>query len=230
MKLFEFIKWKIWDMRMAKLDAEQGIVRFKEYGVRMYTGIQGSGKTASMVEQLDRWREQYPDALIITNFEYTHADYLMSSLNDLLKYDNGDKGIIYAIDELQNEFSCASSKDFPENLLGAITMQRKRRVAILATSQVFQRVAKPLREQCYEVVECKTFAERWTRSKCYDAYQYTKFMDANNKDRAKRKVSTKWTHSFVQSNEFRRHYDTYSVIRRMSRQGFTDKQWYEIPR
>ena len=53
-----------------------------------------------------------------TNIAYKYQTAPLESLNDLLKYRNG--GIIYALDEIQNEFSFAVSKDFPETLLSEI--------------------------------------------------------------------------------------------------------------
>ena len=95
----------------------------------------------------------------------------------MLKYRNGDDGVIFAIDEIQNEFSSAVSKDFLETLLSEITMQRKQKITILSSSQVFTRVAKALREQYYDVMECRTFFGRWTRIKCYDADDYCSVID-----------------------------------------------------
>lgn len=228
-KYRDFVYWKKIDFTRARADKRIGKVNFDLYGLCLYTGKQGSGKTASLVHELDEIHEKYPKCMIVTNFEYKHADFIMASLNDLLTIRNGEDGVVFGIDEIQNEFSSSASKDFPENLLSVITMQRKQRIKILATSQVFGRVAKPLREQCYEVCECRTFFGRWTRARCYDIDDYMLFYESNNKDRKKRKISAKWKKSFVQSDDFRSHYDTYSVIKRMSRQGFTDKQWYELP-
>ena len=47
----------------------------------------------------------------------------------------------------------------------------------MATSQVFTRVSKPLREQTYEVVECYTVLGRWTFQKCFDADDYNAMVD-----------------------------------------------------
>lgn len=71
-----------------------------------------------------------------TNFAYKYQNAPLESLNDLLKYRNDDDGVIFAIDEIQNEFSSATSKDFPETLLSEITMQRKHKITILSSSQV----------------------------------------------------------------------------------------------
>lgn len=220
--LWQFCGWKIKDIKYARSDMRLGIKRFKEYGLKIYTGRQGSGKTVSMVNRLNELHEEYPDALICTNFTYRHGTDRLESLNDLITIRNGTDGVIFAIDEIQNEFSSNTSKDFPETLLSTITMQRKQSVVILATSQVFTRVSKPLREQCFEVIECSTFGGRWTRQRCYDADDYNYMIDQTDPQK-KYKVRRKSKSSFVQSDDLRRCYDTLEVIQRLSRQGFASK-------
>lgn len=220
--LWQFCVWKIKDIKYAKADMRLGIKRFKEYGLKIYTGRQGSGKTVSMVNRLNELHEEYPDALICTNFTYRYGTDRLESLNDLLTIRNGDAGVIFAIDEIQNEFSSNTSKDFPESLLSTITMQRKQNIVILATSQVFTRVSKPLREQCFEVIECHTFGGRWTRQRCYDADDYNYMIDQTDPQK-KYKVRRKWKSSFIQTDDIRNCYDTLEVIQRLSRQGFVSK-------
>ena len=173
---------------------------------------------------LERYRKRYPRAKIYTNFCYKHQTAPLTSLNDLLNpsLKNGTDGVIFAIDEIQNEFSCANSKDFPETLLSQITQQRKQRVCILATSQVFTRVAKPLREQCFVVVLCQTFFSRYTRLKYYDADDYIEYAD-NPSSEKKRKLHKKQLQTFVQTDELRDLYNSYELIERLNRTGFAPK-------
>lgn len=217
-----FIRWKLVDIRRALSDKKKGVSNFRPFGLKMFCGRQGCGKTMSMVWYLDMLRRKYPKALIYTNFSYRHQTGSLESLNDLLVYRNGEDGIIFAIDEIQNEFSSAVSKDFPETLLSEITMQRKQKMTILATSQVFSRVAKPLREQCYEVLDCRTFFGRWTAVKCYDAEDYCSIIDCYNAEK-KFKLPKKWKRSFIQTDSLRDSYDTYEKVKRLSRQGFAEK-------
>lgn len=118
-----------------------------------------------MVEYLDRMTELYPDAIVVTNFNYVKQDMSFTSWRQFTEVRNGLDGVIFAIDELQNEYNSNNWKDFPEDLLSVVTMQRKQRIKIVATSQVFTRVVKQLREQCYEVVECKTLLRSLDTSK-----------------------------------------------------------------
>lgn len=187
---------------------------FREYGLTLYCGKQGAGKTVAMTEYLERMRQQYPEALIITNYNYIHQDGELHSWEQLLTLRNGQKGVIFAIDEIQNEYSSESWKNFPEGLLAEITQQRKQRIKIVGTSQVFTRVVKQLREQTFEVVDCRTIAGRWTWLKAFDAEEYNCVCD---NPEAKMKLKRVWRRNFVQTKKLRDLYDSYAKIERMQK-------------
>lgn len=201
MTLFYFVK----DIRQPR--------GFDEFGLTMYCGRQGAGKTVAMTEYLIRMKQKYPNALILTNYNFVGQDMPMTDWKDFFNVRNGTDGVIFAIDEIQNEFSSTAWKNFPESLLSEITQQRKQRVKIVASSQVFTRVVKPLREQCNEVVECRTFLKRWTFMKCFDAVEYN---DAIDSITLKKKRTRLWTKSFVQDAYLREMYDTYEKIKKMA--------------
>lgn len=200
--------------------------KFKPYGLYMFCGQQGAGKTMGLTYTLERLRKRYPLCRIYTNMGYIYEDGPLESLNDLLdksKY-NGEYGTIFVLDELQNEFSSSASKNFPESLLQVVTMQRKQKILILSTSQVFTRVAKPLREQCFNVIECFTFLGRYTRLKWYNADVYNDYIDNPSMDKKKKLTfQKKKKECFVQSDYLRGCYDSYQLIERLSRQGFAPK-------
>lgn len=179
------------------------------------------GKTISMVEYLDKMKQLYPNCIVVTNFNYIKQDMPFTSWRQFTEVRNGLDGVIFAIDELQNEYNSNNWKDFPEELLSVVTMQRKQRIKIVATSQVFTRVVKQLREQCYEVVECKTFFGRWTKQKCYDADDYNYIIDNPTPER-RFKTRKKWKYSFVQSNNVRNLFDSYAVV-----ESVKDKEYIE---
>lgn len=221
-RLFLFLRltWK--DKKAELVLAKKGIKVFHPFGLTMFVGPQGSGKTISMVEYVLSLKKEYPNCKLYANFTIEGQDGHLRSLNDLLKIRNGEDGIIFCIDEIQNEFSTMASRNFPETLLSTLTMQRKQRIHIVASSQVFTRVAKPIREQCFVVVECRTFWNRWTRNRAYYADEYNSIIDSNSLDK-KRKLRKVWKKSYIQTDELRAMYDTYEVVKRMSRQGFADK-------
>lgn len=194
---------------------------FEEYGVTMFCGRQGAGKTIAMTEYLERMRKKYPNVMILTNYGYKNETRPFFDWKDFFEVRNGVDGVIFAIDEIQNEFSSSSWRNFPESLLSEITQQRKQRVKIVCTSQIFTRVAKPLREQCMEVVECFTIAGRWTFTKGYDAVDYNRAIDSPNIRANIRKL---FFRSFIQDEYLRSLYDTYSKIERISQKEFLSRQ------
>lgn len=212
-KLVEFLKWVLIDIYRA---IKYGL-NFREFGLTLYCGRQGGGKSVSIVEYLERMRVKYPKALIITNFGYEHQTQPMNTWRDLLCIRNGLDGVIFAIDEIQNEYNSNDWKDFPEDLLKEITQQRKQRIKIVASSQVYNRVVKQLREQCFEVVECRTLLGRWTFQRCFDAEDYNSVID--NPDKKKR-LHRKWRYNFVQNDAIRLLFDSYKKIESMRNKEF----------
>lgn len=216
--LIDLMRWLVYDLLWTIINGKV----FKPYGLTCFVGRQGGGKTISMVEYLDRMTELYPDAIVVTNFNYIKQDMPFTSWRQFTEVRNGLDGVIFAIDELQNEYNSNNWKDFPEDLLSVVTMQRKQRIKIVATSQVFTRVVKQLREQCYEVVECKTFFGRWTKQKCYDADDYNYIIDKPTPER-KFKTRKKWKYSFVQNNKVRNLFDSYAVVESMKQKEYIDR-------
>lgn len=91
--------------------------------------------------------------------------------------------------------------------MSQISQQRKQRVHIVCTSQVFGRMAKPLREQFNTVVRCRNY---------FSSFQLNKFMDNQNVevDLNTMKINGKVDHVqfFVHSPKDYEAYDTYYVI------------------
>jgi len=217
-KLFSFLRWMIVDHADA---AKKGYV-FEEYGFTIFCGRQGAGKTVSMVEYLNRMRRKYPNCIIVTNFSYRYGNEQMTDWKQFFEIRNGTDGVIFAIDEIHSEYSNASWKDFPEALLSEISQQRKQRIKIVATSQQYSRVAKPIREQCFSVVQCKTLLRRWTFCKEYDALDYDLYLSANV---ASKKARFRWFRrwSYVQSPSLRECFDTYEKIERLKKMEFEER-------
>lgn len=70
---------------------------------------------------------------------------------------NGMEGVLYLIDEIHLEFNSLESKNIPIEIMVEVSQQRKQRKHIVGTSQVYMRLAKPLREQIDTVVICKNY-------------------------------------------------------------------------
>lgn len=213
-KGYDLFRWKLVDYH-RRLSCS--FKRFPEFGFSVLVGKQGAGKTIALVDYLERMRELYPECLIVTNFKYDHAHHRMTDWRDFFEIRNGEKGVIFAIDEIHSEYDSSNWRDFPESLLSEISQQRKQCIKIVATSQVFLRLAKPMREQTFSVIECKTFMKRLTRCKEYDAFEYGMLDTLYN---VGKKIKPIRSYSFVQSDYLRNCYDTYEKIERLSREQF----------
>ena len=92
----------------------------------------------------------------------------------------------------------------------------------MTTSQVFTRVQKPLREQCYRAIECRTYFNRYTTCRHYDGIEYAEAFDRSDDFKFKHRKRIEY-HSFVQTNDLRNLFDSYKLIERLSRDGFVTK-------
>ena len=218
-KLGKFIYYKFQDVRVMLKYGR----KFKEYGVTLYVGEQGSGKSIAVTEELERLRKLYPKALIITNYGYVHQTQEFTDWKDFFDIRNGEDGVIFAIDEIQNEFNSKAWKEFPEELLSEITQQRKQKVKILATAQVWEDVVVQLRRQTLFVCECSTIAERWTFVRCYKKRVYNRAMQLAE-GTENRKIPYLWKRSFIQDENIRDLYDTEKKIERLKRTEFMSRK------
>lgn len=213
-KLLEFLFFKCRDLNhYFKRDKK----RFDLFGLSIYAGMQGEGKTVSLVEQLEFIRSKYPHVTICTNFGYQRQDFPLKGWDFIVETDFKiayPDGIVFAIDEIQNEFNVYETRNFNMDLLWKITQQRKSGVKIYGTSQHFTRVTKPLRQQTFEVIECRTILGRWTFQRAFDAQEYDALVDSPLQ---LKKLSRKWRKNFVQTDKLRKLYESYAIIDRLKR-------------
>lgn len=93
----------------------------------------------------------------ITIFQDIKIVIEYDGLNCIKYLSNGEQGVLYLIDEIHLEFNSLESKNIPIEIMVEVSQQRKQRKHIVGTSQVFMRLAKPLREQIDTVVLCKNY-------------------------------------------------------------------------
>ena len=131
---------------------------FPYQGIWLFSGSQGAGKTLLLMECVKLMHKQYPEALIVSNISIFGIPCVpYRDITDFEKYNNGSKGIIFVIDEIQTLYSSLESSKMPVSHLTVWSQNRKNRRVILGTSQRFTRVAKGIREQCTYNYECKRF-------------------------------------------------------------------------
>lgn len=134
---------------------------FRPDGLIVFVGSQGSGKTLSAVNYVYNLKKLYPKSIIVTNLELTDFPFdnekvfLFKEAKDLTRFKNGLEGVIFLIDEIQLYFNSLGSKNIDIDVMTQISQQRKQRIHIVCTSQVFGRMSKQLREQFDTVIYCE---------------------------------------------------------------------------
>lgn len=154
-------KHLFWTLRYKLLFARNNPDYFYPAGIWVFCGPQGSGKTLSMVQTLKRMLKEYPKAMVVSNLQIYGLDVPIipfESYEQLLNLSNDVNGIIFVLDEIHVLWNSLESKDIPISEMATFCQMRKDRRVILGTSQVYSRIAKPIREQLQYVIECRNFA------------------------------------------------------------------------
>lgn len=146
-------------------------------------------------------------------FPFINAD-------DLQRYKNGQEGVIFLIDEIHVYFNSLQSKNINMDVMTLISQQRKQRIHIVATCQVFGRMAKPLREQFSNVVLCKSYFNVFQRNQLIDR-DSIQGEESTGTNLTGEVIKNFW---FVRSPDMFKRYDTYAVIENKELSVSTDKQ------
>lgn len=186
---FLYKKWRIWN----------------GYGLNIYIGLFGHGKTLSAVHEIYRVAKRYPYVHILTNVPLPALDQerveMLTSYKQIV--DCQENTLIF-IDEISTLFNSRAYKDFPMDLLFQVLQCRKNRKQLIATAQRFGHVDKLMRDITDYVIDTNKYW-RLQSNKFYDAWDYE---NAMNRDLIKCKKSRWW---FVRNKDYE-HYDTRQLI------------------
>lgn len=134
---------------------------FYPAGIWVFCGPQGSGKTLSAVQTLDKLVRKYPKCRVISNVDVSLSDgHLVEPFVDygqLSSETNGTRGIVFFLDEVHVLWNSLESKNIPVSEMACFCQMRKDRRVIIGTSQVYARIAKPIREQLQYVITCQNY-------------------------------------------------------------------------
>lgn len=136
---------------------------------------------------------------------------------DTLKYvNNGEYGVVFFIDELHLELNSLESKNIDISVMVEISQQRKQRKHIVGTSQIFMRLAKPLREQIKDIVLCQNY---------FNFFQFNKVIDGETSTESNGKlhadVKKRWF--FFHTPDLYQEYDTFAKMKRYN------NEWQGVP-
>ena len=207
--LYRYIKHKEWK-------------QFKGFGVHIYVGLFGKGKTISMVKKAYDIAAAYPDVQILTNIKLKNfpAHTVIKPLVNYKDIIEAPGNTLILLDEISSILNSRrwDKEGVPPALLGQIMQIRKQRKMILATAQRFMHVDKLVRDITHTVRDCNTMLGRWTFVTYYDAYEY------ENQNAMKPAIPIAFD-DYIQTDALRESYDTYELIDSMKKEDFlTDRE------
>lgn len=183
------------------------------YGVYMFVGEVGEGKTLSAVNMIEEEVAKNPEVKVYTNFHYKYQDGEINHWTDMLEVPSFS---IIALDEIQNTFDQRSWQSFPPQIVELLTQNRKwgsreegrpPGVRLIMTTQDYENTDVFIRRLCNYVIQCRAFFKG--RMIVNTMYRRKVYEQSETK---RRNAGRKW---FVGSDELRESYDTYRILESM---------------
>lgn len=185
---------------------------FDPSGLMIFCGPQGSGKTLSAVKYCKELVQKYPDCIFCSNVAIDGVDTIpYNGIDSLFNLSNGYNGVLYLIDEIHLEFNSLESRNISIEEMIEFSQQRKQRKHIVGTSQVYMRLAKPLREQIKDVVLCNNL---------FNLIQHNQLVDGENavEENGKFKSRVVKNYWWFHTPELYGSYDTYAKMQRYKKE------------
>jgi hypothetical protein len=193
---------------------------FFGWGIHLYTGRFGSGKTITMCQYAYKLCVKYPQLSILTNLnldnfpEHTRILHLNHAIDIL----NAPRDTLVLIDEIGTIFNSrdfsSGQKSVPKSLFQHLCQCRKRNMVILGTVQKYNLLDKQIRDISADVNVCVPFLSHpYTRSVkvyTYDVDEYDMYM--SNRMYNPLCLSKKM---YIQTNLYRNLYNTEQLIDNM---------------
>ena len=213
-----FLTYEIYDHLIGAYFNYSSI--FQGWGIHLYTGKFGTGKTSTLVQIAYNYCLKYPQLSVLTNIKLQNFPKYTKilPLNTALDILNAPANCLVIIDEIGTIFN---SRDFsggkravPKPLFQHLCQCRKRKMMILATVQRFNLLDKQIRDITATVSTCRAvFRHPYTRLikvKTYDIDEYEAYTE--NKSYMPKKL---YSRLYLQTNQARQLYDTSQLVDNM---------------
>lgn len=179
--------------------------RFDDFGIIIFYGEQGSGKTMSVVHYAQKLYCKYPSALIGSNFNLLFQDFKVKSLKDIVR-NTTNRPVIFCIDELNRWAHSRNWRDTDMDTLYELCYNRKNKRVILTTAQSISQIDKQIRIQAN--------AGEFRRCYCFGGFIHLvlRFKPKFNSEGVLERKLFRGFYMFLQDEELRYCYDTLMCI------------------
>lgn len=211
-QLPKFLIYYIWDKILYIKNKEWR--QFKGFGLHIYVGLFGAGKTTAMVKDAYCLACRYKDMNILTNLELTNFPK-HTKISKLVHYKqivDCEPNTLILIDEISSIFNSRDWKKggIPATLLSHLLQVRKQRKMMFATAQRWKHVDKLIRDITFSVRQCKTICKRWTWVHYFDA------IDVEEENAMKPAIPTDIS-AFIMTNKIRNLFNTDELIEKLNK-------------
>ena len=185
---------------------------FNYYGIDMFIGMFGHGKTLSMTHKAWMIYKRFgKSVLFLSNYKLIGIPYVeLTNFSQIVELGKENeelqryKGIVVLIDEIEDVLSHRNYASFPLQMLNTLTQQRKLHVYIMCSAQRFFMVDKLFRSITTHAIDCNKYW-RLQHMVYYDAWDYENAMNSQ----LLRPIANLWW--FVRDKDFEC-YDTTQLI------------------
>lgn len=190
---------------------------FDEFGIVIFYGPQGCGKTMAVTQYAQQLYCKYPSSKIGSNYDLMIQDFKITDWKSLLLEKNDDENgnhlpIIFCFDEVNQWAFSRDWQSMPKNALAEMAFQRKNKRVILGTAQSIGQIDRQIRIQCAsgEYRRCFTFFDFLT--------VVVRFKPQFDEEGNARKKVFKGVYAFLQDETLRYLYDTNKTIERLAKE------------
>lgn len=207
--IFTYIKYKKWK-------------EFNLFGIDMFIGMFGHGKTLSMTHRARLIYSKFGDSIrFISNYELVGIPYIeLINFNQLVDLGEEDQdkyqGTVVLIDEIENLLNNRNFSKFPLALLHMLTQQRKKKVYIMCSAQRYFTVDKMFRILTHNVFNCNKYW-RFQHVEVFDAWDLENAMNFRDIKR----IGNIWW--FVKNQDYNS-YNTDQMIKKGSAENFISNE------
>ena len=209
----------LWVQDKIKWYLAHGWTTFEGWGLHLYVGAFGAGKTSTLVHDAYSICKAYPSVSVLSNFalynfpEHTKI-YPLRTVQDILNAPNNTLVLIDEIGTVFNSRDFMGGKGVPKILFQHICQCRKRHLQILATTQRWNFLDKQLRDITATVTSTRVFAKhpfsRMATCRTYYADDYN--LAYTNPVYQPVVIGT---HVYIQTDALRNRYDTTELVKTM---------------
>lgn len=203
--LFNFIRNREWS-------------KWGGFGIRMFTGYFGSGKSmlASkfIVDSYYRYKDSDTPLNIISNIPLSIPYTQLVNISQIIDV---EENTIIFIDECNTLFNAREWKDFPIELVYQLCQNRKKHIMLLMTAPRFHLVDKSIRDVTQYVYNCVHPFWRIHLVSVYDGWDVENAININMVRSIRR-------YGVFARNKYYKNYDSFAIIDNVKKAEFLDKK------